>query len=154
MLGVLRSLGETLRTMARKPVTVQYPTVRHAIPERSRGYPLLLWDADTGEPFCTGCHACERACPTECISVIMKDNPLAAEGKSKRRKIVDQFLLDYGRCIRCRICVETCNFSAIAMNNDWDGHEMSRYDRADLVMDLDQLLVKSKAGEFTPWVAP
>jgi formate hydrogenlyase subunit 6/NADH:ubiquinone oxidoreductase subunit I len=84
----------------------------------------------------------------------MKDNPLAAEGKSKRRKIVDQFLLDYGRCIRCRICVETCNFSAIAMNNTWDGQEMSRYDRGELVMDLEQLLAKSKAGEITPWVAP
>lgn len=154
MLGVLRSLAETLRTMARKPVTIQYPTVHRELPVRERGYPLLLWDSEIGEPFCTGCHACERACPTECISVIMKDNPLAAEGQSKRRKIVDQFLLDYGRCIRCRICVETCNFSAIAMNNTWDGQEMSRYDRRELVMDLEQLLAKSKAGEITPWVAP
>jgi NADH-quinone oxidoreductase subunit I len=154
MLGVLRGMAETFRTMVRKPVTIQYPTVHRELPERERGYPLLLWDSEVGEPFCTGCHACERACPTECISVIMKDNPLAAEEKSKRRKIVDQFLLDYGRCIRCRICVETCNFSAIAMNNTWDGHEMSRYDRGELVMDLEQLLAQSKAGRINPWVAP
>jgi NADH-quinone oxidoreductase subunit I len=154
MLGVLKGLAETLRTFSRKPVTVQYPTVHRQLPERERGYPLLLWDPEVPEPFCVGCHACERACPTECISVIMKDNPLVAEGKSKRRKIVDTFLLDYGRCIRCRICVETCNFSAIAMNNTWEGQEMSRYDRRELVMDLEQLLAKSKAGEITPWVAP
>lgn len=154
MLGVLKGLGTTFRTMTRRPVTIQYPTIKREIPERERGYPLLLWDHEVGEPFCTGCHACERACPAQCISVVMKDNPLAAEGKSKRRKIVDRFLLDYGRCIRCRICVETCNFSAIAMNNTWDGHELSCYDRICLVLDLEQLLAKSKAGEFTPWVEP
>jgi len=154
MLGVLRGMAATFRTMVRKPVTIQYPTVHHPIPVRERGYPLLLWDHEVGEPFCTGCHACERACPTECISVIMKDNPLAAEGKSKRRKIVDKFLLDYGRCIRCRICVEVCNFSAIAMNNTWDGQELSRYDRGELVMDLESLLAMSKARQIEPWVAP
>lgn len=154
MLGVLRGMAATFRTMVRKPVTIQYPTVHRQIPVRERGYPLLLWDHEVGEPFCTGCHACERACPTECISVIMKDNPLAAEGKSKRRKIVDKFLLDYGRCIRCRICVETCNFSAIAMDNTWGGQEMSRYDRGELVMDLEKLLAMSKAHQIEPWVAP
>jgi NADH-quinone oxidoreductase subunit I len=154
MLGVLEGLAATLRTMIRKPVTIQYPQVHREIPVRERGYPLLLWDHEVGEPFCTGCHACERACPTECISVVMKDNPLAAEGKSKRKKIVDKYVLDYGRCIRCRICVEVCNFSAIAMNNRWDGHELSRYDRRELVMDLDALLALSKANQIEPWVAP
>jgi len=154
MLGVLRGLAGTLSTMVRKPVTIQYPTVHRSMPERERGFPLLLWDHEVGEPFCTGCHACERACPTECISVTMTDNPLAAEEKSKRRKIVGRYLLDYGRCVRCRICVEVCNFSAITMNNTWRGHELSRYDRADLVMDLERLLAQSKAQEIEPWVAP
>jgi NADH-quinone oxidoreductase subunit I len=154
MLGVLRGMAGTLLTMVRKPVTVQYPDVHKPMPERERGFPVLLWDHEVGEPFCTGCHACERACPTECISVTMKDNPLAAEGTSKRRKIVDRYLLDYGRCTRCRICVEVCNFSANAMNNTWQGHELSRHDRAELVMDLEQLLVQSKAKQIEPWVAP
>jgi NADH-quinone oxidoreductase subunit I len=147
-------MAGTLLTMVRKPVTVQYPDVHRPMPERERGFPVLLWDHEVGEPFCTGCHACERACPTECISVTMKDNPLAAEGTSKRRKIVDRFLLDYGRCTRCRICVEVCNFCANAMNNTWQGHELSRYDRAELVMDLEMLLAQSKAKQIEPWVAP
>jgi len=151
MLGVLKGLTATLRTMARKPVTVQYPQVHKPLPERSRGFPVLLWDAEVEEPFCVGCHACERACPQECISVIMKDNPAAAEGKSKRKKIVDRYVLDCGRCIRCGTCVEVCNFDAIAMNNTWSGHEMSRYSREELVMELDQLLAFSKTGQFTPW---
>ena len=79
----------------------------------------LLWDKDVDEPFCTGCHACERACPVECMTVLMKDNPAhkSVGGESSRRKIIDKFWIDYGRCMRCNICVEVCNFDAITMNN-------------------------------------
>jgi formate hydrogenlyase subunit 6/NADH:ubiquinone oxidoreductase subunit I len=154
MIGVMKAMVTTMRTMLRKPVTIQYPTVHREIPERNKGLPLLLWDFETDEPFCTGCHACERACPVECMTVIMKDNPKFAEGTSKRRKIVDDFWIDYGRCMRCGICVEVCNFEAIAMNNTWTAQEHSRFDRGDLVLDLDQLLAQSKAKKIDPWVAP
>jgi NADH-quinone oxidoreductase subunit I len=154
VIGVMKAMVTTMRTMLRKPVTIQYPTVHREIPERNKGLPLLLWDFEVDEPYCTGCHACERACPVECMTVIMKDNPRFAEGKSKRRKIVDEFWIDYGRCMRCGICVEVCNFEAIAMNNSWTAQEQSRFDRRDLVQDLDQLLAQSKAGKIDPWVAP
>jgi formate hydrogenlyase subunit 6/NADH:ubiquinone oxidoreductase subunit I len=153
MIGILKALGTTLKTSMRRPVTVQYPEVHVPLPERTRiGFPLLLWDHDIDEPFCTGCQACERACPVECITVTMRDNPKQKEGESKRRKIVDFFLLDYGRCMRCNICVEVCNFDAIAMNNTWSGPEASVYDRRELVMDTDELLAKSRAGEVRPWM--
>ena len=86
------------------------------------------------------------------MTVTMKDNPLHAEGKSKRRKIIDEFYIDYGRCMRCNICVEVCNFDAIAMNNTWSGHELSSVDRQDLVLDLDQLLSLSKEKQIRHWV--
>ena len=152
MIGVLRSLGVTMSTMLRKPVTIQYPTEHRVVPDRDRAFPILLWDFDIDEPFCTGCHACERACPVECMTVTMKDNPKHAEGTSKRRKILDEFFIDYGRCMRCNICVEVCNFDAIAMNNTWSGIKQSVYDRRDLVMDTDELLAKSRAGEVQPWL--
>jgi NADH-quinone oxidoreductase subunit I len=152
MLGVLRALMTTLSTAGRKPVTRQYPEVHMPIPERERAFPLLLWDQEIDEPFCTGCQACERACPVECMTVTMKDNPKQAAGESKRRKIVDTFWIDYGRCMRCNICIEVCNFDAIAMNNTWSGHEMSTYDRGELVFDVDELIAKSRAGEIKPWV--
>ena len=154
MLGLFKALGTTFSAILRKPVTVEYPAVHKELPHRTRGFPVLLWDFDVEEPFCTGCQVCARYCPTECMSVTMKDNPLHAEGKSKRRKIVGYYLLDYGRCVRCRICVEVCNFSAITMNNTWQGHELSRYDRAGLLMDLEKLLAQSKARQIEPWVAP
>ena len=34
------------------------------------------------------------------MTVTMKDNPKQAAGESKRRKIVDTFWIDYGRCMR------------------------------------------------------
>jgi formate hydrogenlyase subunit 6/NADH:ubiquinone oxidoreductase subunit I len=87
------------------------------------------------------------------MTVVMKDNPKHADGDSKRRKIIDQFWIDYGRCMRCNICVEVCNFEAIAMNNTWAGHELSRFDRNDLILDLDQLLAQHKKGKLEEWVA-
>jgi NADH-quinone oxidoreductase subunit I len=82
------------------------------------------------------------------MTVTMKDNPNFAAGKSKRKKIVDKFYIDYARCMRCDICVEVCNFDAIVMNNTWQGVELSRYDRQDLVMDLPALLRQSKTGDL------
>ena len=148
MLGILKAVGTTVRAAMRKPVTVQYPMEKKDLPHRSRGFPVLLWDFDVNEPFCTGCQVCARYCPVDCMTVTMKDNPKFAEGKSKRKKIVDRFYIDYARCMRCDICVEVCNFDAIVMNNTWKGVELSRYDRQDLVFDLPALLSQSRSGDL------
>ena len=52
----------------------------------------------------------------------MMDNPLQAEGKSKRRKIIESFEINFGRCILCGMCVDVCNFDAIEMSHQ---HELS-----------------------------
>ncbi len=148
MLGLLKTIGTTVRAALRKPVTVQYPTEKKELPHRSRGFPVLLWDFEKDESFCTGCQVCARYCPVDCMTVTMKDNPKKAEGKSDRKKIVDRFYIDYARCMRCDICVEVCNFDAIVMNNTWEGVELSTYDRQDLVMDLPALERQSKSGEL------
>jgi len=148
MLGMLKAISTTVRAALRKPVTVQYPTEKKVLPHRTRGFPVLLWDFEVDEPFCTGCQVCARYCPCDCMTVTMKDNPKQAEGKSKRRKIVDRFYIDYARCMRCNICVEVCNFSAIVLNNTWDSIELSRYDRQELVRDLPVLLSDHKSGRL------
>ncbi len=136
MIGLFRGLAITLRTMRRKPVTVQYPGEHLTMSPRYLGFPALLWDDGVDEPACTGCLVCARYCPTECISVSMKDNPLHKEGKSPRRKIVDDFQIRMERCILCGICVEVCNFAAIAMT---DYHEEADISRGGLIATKDDL---------------
>jgi len=148
MIGLLKGLATTLEVFTRKPVTIEYPDEKHVLPVRARSFPVLLWDFDHDEPFCTGCNVCVRNCPVDCMTAVMKDNPKYAEGTSNRRKIVDKFWIDYGRCMRCNICVEVCPFEAIVMNNNWSGHENSAFDRRDLHKDIDELLKPSKSGEL------
>jgi NADH-quinone oxidoreductase subunit I len=142
MLGNLKGLMVTLATMFRKPVTYQYPQEHKPIEPRFMGFPVLTWDEKVGEPYCTGCMVCVRYCPTQCMSAVMKDNPLRAEGKSPRRKIVDSFEINLGRCIVCGICVDVCNFDAIEMSHE---HERSKYARNGNRTDLAGLLEMGKA---------
>lgn len=143
MIGNLRGLLVTLKTMMRSPVTAQYPIAskRLKVQDRFMGFPALTWDPTADEPYCTGCMVCIRECPTQCMSAEMKDNPLYGEGKSKRRKIVDTFEINLGRCILCGICVDVCNFDAIEMSHE---HELSKYARNGNRVDLPQLLVMGR----------
>ncbi len=149
MKGIGKALLTTLSVAMRKPVTIEYPDEKHVLPARARSFPVLTWDFDHDEPFCTGCNVCVRNCPVDCMTATMIDNPKYAEGTSNRRKIVEKFWIDYARCMRCNICVEVCPFEAIVMDNNWTGHEHSAYDRRDLHLDIDDLLRPSKSGELT-----
>ncbi|MQF48999.1 NADH-quinone oxidoreductase subunit I [SAR202 cluster bacterium AC-647-N09_OGT_505m] len=142
MLGNIKGLAVTLATFFRKPVTYQYPKEHKPVEARFMGFPVLTWDEKVGEPFCTGCMVCVRYCPTQCMTATMKDNPLRSEGKSSRRKIVDSFEINLGRCILCAICVDVCNFDAIEMSHE---HELSKYARDGNRTDLEQLLEMGKA---------
>ena len=139
MIGFLQGLIVTLKTTLRRPVTAQYPDPkkRLEIADNYMGFPALTWDYDVAEPYCTGCMVCIRECPTQCMSAEMKDNPLHGEGRSRRRKIVDEFEINLGRCILCGICVDVCNFDAIEMSHE---HELSKYERNGNRVDLSMLL--------------
>ncbi len=105
------------------------------------GFPALLWDYDVNEPYCTGCMVCVRNCPTQCMSAEMKDNPKFDSGESRRRKIIEEFEINLGRCILCGICVDVCNFDAIEMSHE---HELSKYERDGNRADLPRLLEMGK----------
>jgi len=142
MKGTLRGLAVTLKTLSKRPVTVQYPKEHLPLAPRYAGFPLLLWDDKIDEPACTGCQVCMRYCPTECMTVTMKDNPKFKEGTSKRRKIVDEFEIRMERCILCQICVEVCNFNAIRMS---DLHEEADLGRGELIMTKEKLFEQGRA---------
>ncbi len=141
MLGGLIGLITTFKEFLMKPVTVQYPNEHMPMATRWMGLPALTWDDEVGEPFCTGCMICMRNCPTECIKVEGKPNPLFEEGKSTRRRTVDTYEINWARCILCGICVQVCNFDANVMSHE---HERSVQSRGENRMSLVELLEAGK----------
>lgn len=137
MFGTIKSLATTMRIAFRSKVTVEYPTERPVLAPRFMAHPVLTWDEEVHEPYCTGCLICMLICPTDVITVSMKDNPRFAAEESTRRKIVDDFELNIADCIMCGLCVDYCNFDAIVMS---DNFELSKQSRTQLVQGLDQLL--------------
>jgi NADH-quinone oxidoreductase subunit I len=71
------------------------------------------------------------------MSAQMKDNPKHEKGLSRRRKIIESFEINLGRCILCGICVDVCNFDAIEMSHEY---ELSKYQRNANRVGLNQLL--------------
>jgi len=143
MIGFWEGLIVTLKTTFRRPVTAQYPDPkkRQRVAYRYMGFPGLLWDYDVSEPYCTGCMVCVRDCPTQCMTAQMMDNPKYAEGKSRRRKIINDFEINLGRCILCGICVDVCNFDAIEMTHE---HELSKFQRNSNRVNLQRLVEMGK----------
>ena len=149
MINSLKALRVSFGTMMRKKVTAEYPKEHLPIQDRYMGFPALLFDDARDEPFCTGCMVCVRYCPTQCMSAEMKDNDKFAEGDSHRKKIIDTFEINLGRCILCGICVDVCNFDAIEMSHE---HERSERGRDANRVDLGELLeMGTKFQKDTGW---
>ncbi len=77
---IFEGMSVTFSHLVRKPYTVQYPDrmpmrIQDTLPFRYRG--ILEGDLE----ICTGCLACERACPIDCI-VIDADKDKADEAAS------------------------------------------------------------------------
>ena len=110
MKGLLRGLRTTLRTLTRRPHTVQYPHVEPELPERSRGVIALL------EENCTSCMLCARECPDWCIYIDSHKEEVPPEtegGRTRQKNVLDRFEIDYSLCMYCGICIEVCPFDAL-----------------------------------------
>lgn len=104
-------LKEALKSLFKKPVTVQYitkPGEVVPVSERYRG--RIVYDREA----CIGCLLCIRTCPSGAISVT-EDGKVA-------------FSLD--RCIFCGQCGETCPRKAIKYSKNF---EISVYSRDELM---------------------
>jgi NADH-quinone oxidoreductase subunit I len=71
----------TFRHLFVPAVTIQYPTVKPALPERERNRLYVNMDD------CIGCDQCSRACPVSCIEIeTVKSVPGEDLGKTSNEK--------------------------------------------------------------------
>ena len=122
-------------------ITQQYPDNRETLnlPERFRGEVVMPHDANN-EHACTGCTACELACPNGTIKVITKFD-ITPDGKKK--KAVDTFVYHLEMCTMCNLCIEAWPTDAIKMAQNF---EHSVYDRNQLTKKLNKPGSKIREG--------
>jgi NADH-quinone oxidoreductase subunit I len=134
--AVRRAMGVTLRNLFRRPVTVQYPTVKRVYPDRFRGILALVYEKDTGEEACIGCRLCELICPPQVIKVEML--------KAAKRNYAKTFTLELYSCEFCELCVQVCPTDAIIMLKTFD---LATSDRREMLLDKDRLHALGLAHE-------
>lgn len=96
--------------------TVEYPEHRIKIAEAYRNVPILLYDDETGQEFCTSCYQCARICPPQVIHMTQARDP--ATGKPV--PAVSEFIIEYDACMGCGLCHEVCPFESIKMDSYYE----------------------------------
>lgn len=129
--GAVKSLLVGLRrtgyyfTHHKEIITEQYPDNRDTLvmADRFKGEVVMPHD-ENNEHRCTGCTACELACPNGTIKVITKFD-ITPEGKKK--KAIDKLVYHLELCTMCNLCVVACPSDAIVMAQTF---EHSVFDRS------------------------
>jgi len=121
----------TIGQFFKPTVTVRYPHETLKIPARFRGHIELVSDPATGQAKCFVCKLCEKACPSDCITV----EGIKPEGA--RRKTVTSYRLDFTKCSLCGSCVEACRDGAIRFSREYN---LAGTRKEDFIMELFQRL--------------
>ena len=122
-------------------ITQQYPENRETLKmfDRFRGEVVLIHD-ENNEHRCTGCSACEVACPNGTIEIISKR---VENEEGKKVKAIDEFVYHLQMCTMCSLCIPACPTDAIKMSQDF---EHAVFDRSKLTKILNKPGSKIMAG--------
>jgi formate hydrogenlyase subunit 6/NADH:ubiquinone oxidoreductase subunit I len=126
-IGLAKGMMVTFKHLFRRPVTTQYPEEKLIPSKRLRGNELV-WN----NVKCVVCTSCAKACPQGAIRLVTKVDPA-----NPNRPSVATIEVDFGYCIQCGICVESCHYSALHMGY---AYERAKYRRNELVQANEQLL--------------
>lgn len=122
-------------------ITEQYPDNRATLvlAERFKGEVVMPHD-ENNEHACTGCTACELACPNGTIKVVTK---FETTPEGKKKKAVDALVYRLEMCTLCNLCVAACPSDAIKMAQTF---EHSVFDRSKLTKILNKPGSKIREG--------
>lgn len=146
--SIFEGLAVTASHLVRKPTTVQYPDrmpirVQDTLPFRYRG--ILEVDLE----ICTGCLACERACPIDCIVIDAKKD------KDAGGMVLSRFDIDMAKCMYCGLCSEPCPTGSIHHTPEFEGADYSLESLVRRFIHEPLLAYKpKKTAETDPRIAP
>ena len=114
----LDGMAVTGRNAFRRPVTEFYPHHKYQVPKGYRG--ILHCKMED----CTGCLACARACPVNCIHIkTQKRDPEDFSKASDGTPIklwTTQFDIDMSLCMECGLCTEPCPTECLTMTPQYE----------------------------------
>ena len=126
-IGLVKGLKTTLRAFFSKPVTLVYPYRKVEIADRGQGLiRLRMTQIDPLVYKCTGCGICEKNCPQHCITVVKKEG----------EKQPETYMVNYGLCMFCRICIDMCPCNALQQTQE---HEFIGGSRQDFIRQKEEL---------------
>jgi len=118
VLTTLIGMTVTGRYAFKKPVTEMYPRVKRKVSARYRG---ILHNKIED---CTGCLACARACPVDCIHIATTkrhpDNFGTATDGTGIKLWTTQFDIDMALCMECGLCTYPCPTHCLTMSPEYE----------------------------------
>jgi formate hydrogenlyase subunit 6/NADH:ubiquinone oxidoreductase subunit I len=145
---IFEGMSVTCSHLVRKPYTIQYPDrvpvrIQDTLPFRYRG--ILEVDLE----ICTGCLACERACPIDCIVIE------APKDQKTKEMILKRFDIDIAKCMYCGLCSEVCPTGSIHHTTEFEGADFSLESMIRRFVKAPVPAYKAKKGpETDPLIAP
>ena len=131
--GAIRSLLVGMKrtgyyfTHHKEIITEEYPDNKDTLKmaDRFKGE-VVMPHNENNEHRCTGCTACELACPNGTIKVVTK---FVINEEGKRKKAIDKLVYHLDMCTLCNLCIVACPSDAIVMDQTF---EHSVFDRSKL----------------------
>ena len=129
-------------THPKEIITQQYPENRATLKmfDQFRGEVIMPHD-ENNEHACTGCEACEIACPNGTIEII--SDRILNEETGKKKKTLINFVYHLQMCTMCNLCIPACPTDAIKMGKNF---EHAVFDRSKLTKILNNPDSKLRAG--------